>query len=395
MRFGDAQTIRQAEKCFEEVDSVLGELHAASPPAATIEETSTVATDAAGNTTTAWFFCAHTESLIQMDPVVLASYANALTLSPLFIEHDGGKKDDFGIDGFLNDVFFDGASPLCAEAKSDANGGGLEAVDACYYAISDSIGSNSLGGGSSSDIDDGDGMGHDLQPSRPRPSVIPDLDRTLGPSMDPFPISSDNALHASASPIEPSLFIFGEARDAPAQPTDPSLFHATEAHHALTPAFNSSLFVFEEARPTAPSAMGPSLLPLDDDAHHVPTPTMDPYLFSLGRESFVETVPQRKLRGAAMKDNMESEMLAKAYQAVAVDEPFEVEAFIVASKRREEETKARRKVEELSGGNYVAQSILGVAEDVAVFVGDLLVVSAWWSCGQDGESGDQFASVHA
>lgn len=56
--------------------------------------------------------------------------------------------------------------------------------------------------------------------------------------------------------------------------------------------------------------------------------------------------------------------------------------YIVASTRKFEETEVRRREEEAEedGMNYFARAVLGVVEDVAVYVGDLLVVSEHSSC---------------
>ena len=126
----------QAGQCFDKIDIVLEELRDASLTASVAE------TSSAGMHAPSWFFCPSTKTLVPMDPAMPASYISAPTLSPLFVEDKVEKKeqnDDWDIDAFLNGIFFEGESPLCPEAKSDANGGGLEAVGACYYAISDNI----------------------------------------------------------------------------------------------------------------------------------------------------------------------------------------------------------------------------------------------------------------
>ena len=308
---------RQARRCFEQVDILLEDLRA-SPTAA---EKPSPAVD----TTSSWFFCPHAKSLIQLDPAVLAFayHANALQLSPLFAADDGEEKDDWDIDAFLDGIFFGGESPLCAEAKSDANGGGLEAVDACFYVISDKVISQiSNGDGSDNDTDDNgniDGVGQ-------------------------------GSLHPGEARL--SVSRFQEARHVPAPAVDPS----------------PSPFA-DDARHRLPLAMGDSS----------PSP--------IGGGSSFEAVPQRKLRGTATKDKAGDIVLARAHRALAADEPLELEAFIVASALRYEEIKARQKEEEEEGDdrNSFARTILGVMEDVAVYVGDLLVVSPWLFCSQDGE----------
>ena len=75
---------RPAKKCFEEVDSVLEDLQASSSIAA-MDETEPEATGLADDTRS-WLFRAHTDSLVQVHPAVLASYANALALRPFFAE---------------------------------------------------------------------------------------------------------------------------------------------------------------------------------------------------------------------------------------------------------------------------------------------------------------------
>ena len=75
---------RQANTCFEEIDMVLEEIHASSSAAA-LDDTESEATGPFGDTSS-WLFCAHTDSLVQVHPAVLASYANALAKPPFFAE---------------------------------------------------------------------------------------------------------------------------------------------------------------------------------------------------------------------------------------------------------------------------------------------------------------------
>lgn len=83
----------QANKCFEDVDKVSRGLRAAatSNAATATDETGSKATGPGGDTSS-WFFCAHSDSFVQMDPSVLASYANALKHSPFFAEDWGDDK---------------------------------------------------------------------------------------------------------------------------------------------------------------------------------------------------------------------------------------------------------------------------------------------------------------
>ena len=87
---------RQAGKCFEEVDNMVKRLSFASSYAAMAARASAEDADAAGDATINWFFCAHTQSLVQMDPAVFALYDNALTLSPL-VAADWVEEEDMQV----------------------------------------------------------------------------------------------------------------------------------------------------------------------------------------------------------------------------------------------------------------------------------------------------------
>ena len=82
----------QAQKCFEDVDKVVEGLRAA------MDGTESTATDPGSEPTSgsssSWLFYAHSDTLIQMDPAVLASYANAVKHSPFFGEVQGEDEKD-------------------------------------------------------------------------------------------------------------------------------------------------------------------------------------------------------------------------------------------------------------------------------------------------------------
>lgn len=83
----------QAKKCFEEVDKVVEGLRAAmdgTESGVTAPGSGPISSGGGSS----WFFCAHSDSLVQMDPAVLASYANALKHSPFFAEVRGGGERD-------------------------------------------------------------------------------------------------------------------------------------------------------------------------------------------------------------------------------------------------------------------------------------------------------------
>lgn len=81
----------QANKCFEDVDKVSQGLRAAATSTAATDEAGSKAAGHGGDSSS-WFFCAHSDSFVQMDPAVLASYANALKHSPFFAEDWGDDK---------------------------------------------------------------------------------------------------------------------------------------------------------------------------------------------------------------------------------------------------------------------------------------------------------------
>ena len=425
---------RQAGRCFEEVDVLLEDLRtapstaammteAASPAAAfTVDEattTTTTTTSTAAAAASSWFFCPHAKSLIQLDPTVVAfsPQTNVLRLSPLIAEDEGEtKKDDGGdddgdwdIDVFLNGIFFGGESPLCPEAKSDANGGGLKAVDACFYAISDRIdkGKNTKNDGRNSDNNTNDhgndgihggggggggGIGQGLlHTSGAPPSASASSRQAPAPAMDPsmFPASETHPSPAPAPAMVQSLPAFASGK---ARPPSPSAIGTTlfpylleEARQAPAPSVDPSFFAFyDEARRRLPSAVLDDLSPsaVDDEARP-PFPSAvgdsQPSPSYRGEERSVEAAPQRTLRGAANKDAADDIVLAEAHRAVAADEPIELEAFIVASKRRLRETKARQEEVEAVGEAWgdravFARAVMGVVKDASVYVSDLLSV---------------------
>lgn len=102
---------RHADMCFQDMNSMLGYLLSASPTAvATAEKASTAAGIVAGDTSSVWMYCAHTQSLVQLDPTVLAARGNAFTLSPLLFAEGGREEEndddnddgDWDIDAFLD-----------------------------------------------------------------------------------------------------------------------------------------------------------------------------------------------------------------------------------------------------------------------------------------------------
>lgn len=123
---------RRADTCFQEADSMLGHLLSASPAAVAVaEKASAAAGNVAGDTSSVWFYCAHTQSLVQLDPAALAARGNALSLSPLLFfegsaeeeEEEGGIGGRDEVDGDIKvlrrNIENEGGSILNADADGD------------------------------------------------------------------------------------------------------------------------------------------------------------------------------------------------------------------------------------------------------------------------------------
>ena len=339
------------------MDSVLDGVSAASSTAE-MDEKASVALGTAGDTAS-WWYCPYSESLIQVDPVVVALHGNLLPLSPLY--------DDWHIDESLDDKSSPHAPVMGSSFFTDLDDEShplTPGADPSIFAYGESSRS------SSPFVDAPLETYDDLNDKNP----------PLWTAMDPFLFAFGEVHHFLSPAAHPPLFHLDEPRRAPAPEMDPSLLtdHIDDENHPLTPAIDPSLFSCSEAHHASAPAINSPLFTFEE-AHHAPLPSTYLHPFPYDEETCINTVPQqRMLRGAAMKDFTEDSILAQAQRSVLADEPFELEAFIVASRRKSEETKMRWE-EEVYEGNYkyIARSIIEVFEDVAERVEDLLAVRPW------------------
>ena len=350
-------TARQVEECFLEMNSALDGLLDASWTAGMANKAS-AAPDAAGGPTI-WWYCIYSKSLIQLDPAVVALHGNLLPLSPLY--------DDWHIDEFLDDKGSPLPSVMGSSLTTDLDDEShplAPGADSSIFAYDEAPQSSSpFVDAPQYTYDHPNDKSHSLWTAMdPFFFAFGEVPHFLSPAVDPPLVLLDEPLYAPAPEVDPSLFTDVDDETHPLTPTiDPSLLSSSEAHHASVPSMNPPLFTFEEA-------------------HHAPLSSTYRYPFPYDEETCVNLVPQqRMLRGAAMKNFTEDGILAQAQGAVLADEPFELEAFIVASRRQFEETKVRR--EEYEGKFMeIARSIVEVFDDVAVRVEDLLAVRPWVCC---------------